>query len=295
MRILVLASDSPVGSAVTRFHALTSRHELIPLSRSACRWKSERQAKKAVVRGKCQAVLDLRLEAVAIGGGQIQDRDVQRCHWIAKACQRTNTAHVLLSSSRVFSGELDRLYTEEDAPDNDETVGQMLAAAEARVAAACERHLILRMGPIFSSEGVDIGAQLLDPLQQGDSLILDDNLRGSPVAVEDAARVILAVLDQVSAGAEAWGIFHYGSGDTATLYEFAEALLAAASQYAEFGSSALQIEREPEGLTPQSRALDCTKLRDTFAIRQVSWRRFVGGLVSQYYAQQEETSDGQSN
>lgn len=287
MRVLVLGSDTPLGMALLQRQALLGRHELVPMSRSACRWKSERQAKKSVSRSKSDIVVDVRIEAAGDGGLQIQELDIQRCHWVAKSCQRTDTAYLYISSSRVFSGQLDRPYTEQDLPDNEETVGQLLARAEETVAEACARHLILRFGPVFSYEGATLITQMLGPMREGDSLILDNNLRGSPVAGDDGARVILALLDQLSTGLEPWGIYHYGSADTATYYEFAEALLAAASQFSDFGSSAVQLEREPEGLPPLSRTLNCSKIRNTFAVRQVPWRSAIGDLVKHYYEQEQ--------
>jgi dTDP-4-dehydrorhamnose reductase len=148
------------------------------------------------------------------------------------------------------------------------------------------RCLILRLGPIFSNEGSNLITQMLGPLREGDSLILDNNLRGCPVAADDGARVILALLDQLGTGLEPWGIYHYGSSDTATYYEFAEALLASASQFFEFSSSAVQLERESEGLMPLNRTLNCSKIRSTFAIRQVPWRSAISDLVKHYYEQQ---------
>tara|TARA_R110002124_G_scaffold91440_1_gene232735 strand:+ start:7584 stop:8420 length:837 start_codon:yes stop_codon:yes gene_type:complete len=277
--------------ALLQRQALQGRHEIVPMSRSACRWKSERQAKKSVSRAKSDIVVDLRIEAAGDGGLQIQELDLQRCRWVAKSCQRTDTAYLYISSSRVFSGQLDRPYVEADLPDNEETVGQLLARAEANVAEACDRHLILRFGPIFSYEGTTLITQMLGPMRDGDSLILDNNLRGSPVAADDGARVILALLDQIGTGLEPWGIYHYGSADTATYYEFAEALLAAASQFSEFGSSAVQLERESEGLPPLRRTLNCTRIRNTFAIRQVPWRSAIGDLVKHYYEQEQAKHD----
>ena len=101
------------------------------MSRSACRWKSERQAKKSVVRAKSDIVVDVRIEAAGDSGTQIQQQDLKRCHWVAKACQRSGTAYLFVSSSRVFSGQLDRSYTEADCPDNEETVGQLACAGRA--------------------------------------------------------------------------------------------------------------------------------------------------------------------
>lgn len=295
MRVLVLGSDTPLGVALVAQIELLERHEMILMGGSACRWKSERQAKKSVVRAKSDICVDLRIEAAGYGGVQIQDTDLKRTHWVAKACQRTETAYFYISSSRVFSGQLDRAYVETDEPDNEETIGQMLAKAE-ELARRCERHLILRLGPVFSALGANLISQLLEPLREGDSLIMDNNLRGSPVAAADAARVISGLLDQIGTGLEAWGTYHYGSTDTATYYEFAEALLAAASQFSEFSSSAVQLEKESESMPPRNRTLECSKIRDDFAIRQVPWRGAIGDLVKHYYEQQsEEENHGQVN
>jgi len=256
---------------------------MVLMSRSACRWKSERQAKKAVVRAKCDIVVDVRIEAAGDGGDQIQELDLKRCHWVAKACQRTRITYLFVSSSRVFSGQLDRPYTEEDPPDNDETVGQLLSSAEQLVRVSCDRHLVLRLGPIFSYAGTNIITQMLAPIRQGGSLVLDNNLRGCPVAAGDGARVVSALLDQLSTGVEPWGIYHYSSSDTATYYEFAEALLASASQFSEFSPEAVQLQREPDGLAPLNRALDCGKIRNTFAIKQSLWRSAIADIVKQYF------------
>lgn len=286
MKVLVLGTDSPLGQALAEYLQKLARHECVLMSRAACRWKSERQAKKVVARAKCDIVVDVRIEAAGDGGDQIQELDLKRCHWVAKACQRSKIPYLYISSSRVFSGQLERPYTEEDFPDNEETIGQLLANAEQLVRDSCERHLILRLGPIFSYEGTNLITQMLGPMLQGGSLVLDNNLRGCPVAAADGARVVSAVLDQLSAGVEPWGIFHYGSSDTATYYEFAEAMLAAASQFSEFGSSAVQLEREPDGLAPLNRTLDCSKIRSTFAIKQVPWRSAIADIVKQYYSRQ---------
>ena len=105
MRVLLLGSDTPLGKTLIEQQQFLQRHEVVPLTQSACRWKSERPAKKAVVRAKCDAVLDVRIEAAGDGGIKIQELDLKRCHWIAKACHRTETAYFYVSSSRVFSGE----------------------------------------------------------------------------------------------------------------------------------------------------------------------------------------------
>ena len=53
MRVLLLGSDTPLGKALTDYLELLGRQEAVGMSRSACRWKSERQAKKEVRRAAC--------------------------------------------------------------------------------------------------------------------------------------------------------------------------------------------------------------------------------------------------
>lgn len=289
MRVLILGSDTPLGQSLVKLLEHLGRHDAVLVTRANCRWKSERQAKKAVVRAKCNAVVDLRVAAAADGMEQLQEVDLKRSHWVAKACQRGGNIHLFVSSSRVFSGQLDRPYTEEDFPDNETGVGMMLSRAEQLVRDSCERHLILRFGPVFSFEGTNLITQMLGQLgEQGGSLVMDNNLRGCPVAASDGARVLSALLDQLSTGLEASGIYHYCSSDSATYYEFAEALLASASQFSEFEPTAVQLQRQPEGIAPLNRSLNCSKIRNTFAIKQASWRGAIAGIVKQYYQQKRQ-------
>lgn len=285
MRALILGSDTPLGHALLNRLQHLGRHQVVPVTRATCRWKSERQAKKAVVRAKCDIVVDLRISAAADGVDPLQEVDLKRCHWVAKACQRSGITYLYTSNSRVFSGQLDRPYTEEDYPDNEAGAGALLTRAEQLVRDSCERHLILRLGPVFSFDGTNLITQMLGQLgEQGASLVMDNNLRGCPLSADDGARVLSALLDQLSTGLEAYGIFHYCSSDSATYYEFAEALLACASQFSEFSTDAVQLQRQPEGLAPLNRSLNCNKIRNTFAIKQAPWRGAIAANVKQYYA-----------
>ncbi len=287
MRVLIVGSDSPLGRALTEQFEESGRHELECLTRSAARWKSERQAKKMVRRASADVVVDVRMQAAADGGQDIVEEDVKRSQWVAKACQRDKACHLLVTSARVFSGELDRQYNEDDEPDNDSDAGVMLAAAEQLVQQYCERHLILRLGRVFASDGANLVTRILGDMVRGENLVLDNNLRGCPVASADGARVIAALVDQVSAGAHLWGIYHYCSSETATYYEFAEAILASASQFSEFGAAAVELQQLEPGAPSLNRSLECSKIRNTFAIKQQPWRKAIAGLVKLYFEQQK--------
>ena len=228
--------------------------------------------------------MDTRLQAAADGGIRVHEIDVERSLWLARSSQALRLPFFHLSAARVFSGFEERRYREEDYPDGESSIAQLLIAAETVLRDSCERHVILRTGPVFSPQGINVVTHMLSQLQDSGSLALKRNQLGCPIPAEDAARVIGGMLDQFSCGVQAWGIYHYCSSDITNCYEFAEVLLAAASQYQEFPSDAVQLAEEDERL-PYYRELDCTKIRDTFAIKQQPWRTQVAGHVKQYYSE----------
>ena len=85
---------------------------------------------------------------------------------------------------------------------------------------------------------------LLDKLVAGGTVQLGSHLRGSPMPAADAARVVSGLLDQFSTGIENWGSYHYCSSEPTTCFEFAEVLLASASQFSEFHADAVQLDSE---------------------------------------------------
>jgi dTDP-4-dehydrorhamnose reductase len=98
--------------------------------------------------------------------------------------------------------------------------------------------------------------------------------------------VISALLDQQSVGAELWGIYHYCSTETATHYEFAEAVLAAASQFSDVSTGAVELMPLDPDAPSLNRSLECSKIRNTFAIKQQPWRNAIADQVKQYFQQQ---------
>ncbi len=295
MRIQLLGSDSPLGEAVLDQILRTGRHETVELSRAACRWKSERHAKKDIRRGECDLLLDTRLSTAVDGGEEISDQELEACHWLAKACRRSDIIYLLLSSYRLFSGNMDRLYSEDDHPDGEETVGRILLQAEKLVQESCERHLVLRLGPVFSHREPNWLPAIMQRLQRDRRVTISRSLTGNPVAAPDAARVICGIIDQLGTGARCWGIYHYCSSETATAYAMAEAVLASASQFVNLEGTELVEERSADRYLSLNRALDCRKIRNTFAIRQEPWRDYVGDAVKRYFHQSQEVRHGTGN
>lgn len=281
MDVLIIGADNPVGSALKSAFSQWGRHQVSELTATASRWRSERQAKKAARKGNPQAVIDLRLGWQIASGVEPEAIDLERSFWLAKACERSEMHYLLLSTDAVFSGNSGRSFREHDPADATVSPGLQMSAHEERVLQASPSALILRSGPLFASSGENMLTGIIADIAAQSRPTYDNQLTFSPVATLDLARVISAIVDQLSADAELSGIFHYCSGDRATAYDFAETVLAAANQYVDCGE--FRPEASGEAGTAvngkQVRVLDCTHLRDSFAIKQMPWRGFVSAEV----------------
>lgn len=283
MRILILGADTTLGEAVYDFFLFQGRHAVESLVLESCRWKSERQAKKALRRGNCELVVDARNLGFPDRNVTIQDLDIKRTQWLARASHRSGIGYLYISSAEVFSGSVERLYTEDDYPDSQELQGEMLLHCETAVRDNCERYLILRVGPVFSHRTGNTLAHILGELAKGEVLLLGNNQRGSPIAADDAARVVSAVVDQLSTEADVWGIYHYCSSEETNCYEFAETVMTLAIQYSELETGSVELRKLGELPLVINQVLDCSKIRNTFAIQQAPWRSAVDETVKRYF------------
>ena len=288
MDVLLVGSDSPVGVALQGAFVQWGRHRALPLTAAASRWRSERQAKKVARKGEPDAVVDLRIANTISAGEKLTDVDLERSHWLAKACERSGMRYVLLSSDRAFSGRTSRALRESDAPDALDEAGLQLVDTEERVAAASPTSIVLRTGPLFADFQPNLLTRIMSAMGSERAAVFDDRDVLCPVAALDAARVLAAILDQLGVGAPASGVFHYGSGDRATEYGFAEASLAAASQFADCGDVVIHPSPPDDAQPSVRRVLECSRLRDAFAIKQVPWRGFINAVVKQYIQRQQE-------
>ena len=301
MDVLLVGSDNPLGAALRGTLTQWGRHRAAGLTVAGSRWRSERQAKKAVRKGRPDAVVDCRLAWQIAAGDVPTAADIERGHWLAKACERSGMRCILLSCDRVFSGLTGRRLRESDPADASAAPGVQMLELESRVAQAAPSALVLRTGPLFASVGRNLLTQTLErmdlaatrPPESGRAAEFDNRDVFCPVCSVDAARVIAAILDQLSVGARACGIYHYGSCDRATVYDFAEAARGAVAGANGRAARLSSPRTEPAEVLPkagglnspkaETRVLDCSRLRNTFAVKQVSWRHFVNAVVQQYY------------
>ncbi len=199
-------------------------------------------------------------------------------------CRERDWIWLMLSDSSVFSATQKRRYVENDLPLPSSDSARQLLARENFIADSLDRYLILRVGPVIASSGENLLTQVLPQLRAG-VLPAVDAQRFCPTPAHDIARVIGAMHDQLDCGAGCWGTYHYESSDPATRYEFAEVVLAAAAQYWPLQP---QIESLPSSGTELAALiyppLNCQRIRDTFGVQQLPWRRAIPSLLKEIHA-----------
>lgn len=200
-------------------------------------------------------------------------------------CNEREWIWLLLSDSRIFPGSNKKRFVEMDAPAPTTVSGRQLLTRENFIVDTIERHLVLRVGPVIASQGDNLLMRLLARMRVGGLMTLPDAQRFCPTPVTDIARVIGAIHDQLDCGASPWGIYHYESADPANGYEFAEVVLAAATQYWSMSEGAVQLCGAPaDSAADVYPLLNCQRIRDTFGIQQLPWRRAIPSLLKQIYA-----------
>lgn len=214
---------------------------------------------------------------------------------LAQACSQRGIPLIQLSNSRVFDGIDGGRHRERDAVVPASRIGAILSRMEELVRSACPQHIILRTGPLFSAVGDNLLTSLLQRFQDRESLTLSSSGKSSPVHVLDLARVISAIVDQLSCGAQCWGTYHYCSSDPASSHQFAETVLAVASQYIQGSDQPLMLEPVATADTSWPRPLlNCDEIFNNFGIKQLPWRSYVAPTVKEVYQQQSmEKVNGQ--
>ncbi|HSC74623.1 MAG TPA: sugar nucleotide-binding protein [Pseudomonadales bacterium] len=275
MKILLCGGESPLGkSLVYRLEQLP-----FPFIQLAAETLADISVPEleSLLRDK-QIVAIVNVQHLPFSGDNVgQHAEAMACQYVrnpetlAKAAATTGCFLLQLSDCQIFSGQQTVAYRETDEPDAVAAYGMMRRAGERAVMDACPRHLILRTGELFSSLGPNVLTNLLDAWRKGGSAAVSVRYQFCPTSVRDAARVIVALLQQLSCGIEPWGIYHYCGTDAVSYHDFARLVKQIIDSQPEL-NLVMDMREIAEGLPPLSWALDCSKIRETFGIKQHAWR-----------------------
>jgi dTDP-4-dehydrorhamnose reductase len=223
-------------------------------------------------------------EAVSEAQFSAQERSVER---LAELCQHHQIRLLQPSSYRVFDGVRATAYSEKEEPQPLGVRGQALWRFEQHVRAICPRHVLLRFGWLLDDSANGLLGRFLVRTAEDSPLLLADDRRGNPTPVDDAARVIIAVLKQLDCQTPLWGTYHYGGHEATTSLALGQAVLSEArnfrSNLIEELSPQAHSARADAAEEPQHAVLSCKKILHTYGIKPRAWRSGLPSLLDRYY------------
>ncbi|HQQ63014.1 MAG TPA: sugar nucleotide-binding protein [Pseudomonadales bacterium] len=290
MKILLCGNESPLARAVV-FRLEQMPFPFIEMSGDELAAMTT-QALEALLRDKhINCLLNVVHLPYSGSARELERRYSRLPQNLALAAASTNCFMLQLSDCQVFSGLQAVAYKETDEPDTQTPYGAMRWAGERAVIDTCPRHLVLRTGELFSSLGDNVLTNLVAAWRAGESAPVSVRYQFCPTAVRDVARVIVALLQQLSCGIEPWGIYHYCGTDAVSYRDFAR-LVKQILESQPGCNVAMEMREIAEGLTPLSWALDCSKIRETFGIKQHPWRAGLTSAVKRVLVVQDLVARG---
>lgn len=290
-KLLITGANGQVGSALQRAVANAPAFEVVALSKDALDITDAAQVQAKLA----EHLPDFVINCAAFDHVDEAEYKAELCYAVnemgadnlAQACGDLHIPMIHLSSDYVFDGHYASGYTEEDDVAPLGVYGDSKWQGEERVRRLLPQHIILRVSWLFSDQGNNFVVRTLDAARQQSSLEAVSDRRGCPTSAADVARVILAILQQLRCGIDAWGIYHYCGAEITNRYDFCKEILIASGHYESFEVETLvpvsSKDYVTEALRPNTSILICKKLLEVFGVRQRPWRNELKQVMRDIY------------
>lgn len=213
---------------------------------------------------------------------------------LADSCKQANCKLIHLSTYRIFDGLQQESYNEQDNPNPSRVHAISRWQGEEQIRQRCREHIILRFSWIISERRNNILTRLLKQISSHQEVTATSDQVGCPTPASDAARVIIAIIQQLGCGTQAWGTYHYSSTEAVSANTFAEIIIAEAINYHDLKVKKLKMNKmdNREGVRPPANAvLNCSSIRRTFGIQTRPWRPAISEIIRKYYQQSKPSSN----
>ncbi|MGO0305954.1 SDR family oxidoreductase [Endozoicomonas acroporae] len=205
---------------------------------------------------------------------------------LADGCHRQQAILVYISTYRIFDGSKKEAYTEKDIPNPAGVLATSRWQAEQQISERCPRHIILRLSWVISHRRTNLLKYLLDQISKEQEVAVVSDQQGCPTPSDDAARVIVAIIQQLGCGAEPWGTYHYAGAESISENRFAEVVISEASQFQDLKIRKLRMDKlnDRNGIqAPANATLSCRKILSTFGVHNKPWRGALARMIRSYY------------
>ena len=191
---------------------------------------------------------------------------------MASACEEISAAFVHYSTDYVFDGTAGQPYSEEAAVAPGSVYGRTKLAGERAVAAATDRHVILRTAWLYSHVGHNFLKTMLRLAESNQSVRVVADQTGSPTYAWDLAQTTLSIVEALAGGRnDGYGLYHATNAGVTTWHGFASRIFQLA------GCDEIQVDpiTTDQYPTPAPRpaysVLCCDRLEQVYGLTLPHW------------------------
>ncbi len=297
MKILLLGKNGQVGWELQR--SLAPLGELVALDRTSdaarglCGDLQDLDGLRETVRTLRPDVIVNAAAHTAVDKAESERDLAQRLNTeapaaLAEAANAMDAWLVHYSTDYVFDGSGERPWTE-DAPTGPLNVyGQTKLDGERAIAAACERHLILRTSWVYAARGGNFAKTMLRLAADRERLTVIDDQFGAPTGAELIADVTAHAIRQLMLRPQDAGIYHLAAAGETTWNGYARHVIDTARRLRPEPALAVQeVAAVPSSAfptparRPHNSRLDTTRLQQTFGLSLPAWQHGVDRMLAE--------------
>lgn len=276
MHVLVVHDYGPLGKV------LLERLRKTPLQVSPLLVSDPAKASIGALDNWVPKGVDLIVNALWLDDPEKAENDRESTHQaafalplaLAEYAREHEVALLQLSSCYVFDGRKQGAYISSNPGQPVNELGRWQWECEQALRTSLPRHIILRTGWSLGR----VARKVHRCATNSGVLALPGRCRGQPVAVSDLARVMAAMILQLDCGAEVWGTYQYAGAEEINLYELGLAMVGMPG----IPETTRVVDELPEwgSLEPLNTTMVCSKIKNTFGIKQLPWRNWLAEEVA---------------
>lgn len=197
---------------------------------------------------------------------------------LAEVCLQFNTTLLHISTDFVFDGNKDTPYTEDDATNPQGVYGKTKREGEQEIAKILPQHYIIRTSWLYSEYGNNFMKTMLRLAAERDKLGVVNDQTGTPTNANDLAEALLQIITR---GKKAYGIYHYSNEGVATWYEFAGEIF-------RINNVLIDLQPIPTSAypTPAKRpaysVMDKSRIKEVFGLDIKGWQDSLAAVLKSY-------------
>lgn len=203
--------------------------------------------------------------------------------YLAEASAKIRALLLHISTDYVFNGQGSQPYVESDPTDPQSIYGKTKLAGEIAIQQANPRSVILRTAWVFGEIGNNFVKTMIRLGKERDSLGVVADQKGSPTYAGDIATALINIAEQILAGKNAFGIYHFSGLPYVSWYDFAQTIFAEAETQKILEKRPLvrpisTADYPTPAKRPFNSCLDLSKIEQTFGIKPSNWQQALKNI-----------------